>query len=43
MTTLDHIGLALDPETNDLFLQSDGSLAIVTKAEAVGQHARHND
>lgn len=35
-----HIGLALDPETNDLFLRADGSLAVVTGAEAVGQHVR---
>lgn len=34
------IGLAIDPETNDVFLRSDGSLAIVRDAEAVGQHAR---
>lgn len=35
-----HIGLALDPNTNDLFLRADGSLATVTNAEAVGQHVR---
>lgn len=34
------IGLAIDPATNDLFLQQDGSLAVVTEAEAVGQHVR---
>lgn len=34
-----HFGLALDPETNDLFL--DGrELAVVTDGEAVGQHVR---
>lgn len=34
-----HFGLAIDPETHDLFL--DGrDLAVVTGAEAVGQHAR---
>lgn len=40
MTTGDHVGLAIDPNTNDLFLRADGNLAIVTRAEAVGQHAR---
>lgn len=34
------IGLAIDPVTNDLFLASDGNLATVTDAEAVGQHAK---
>lgn len=34
------IGLAIDPDTNDLFLRSDGSLAVVTETEAVGQHVR---
>lgn len=34
------IGLAIDPVTNDLLLASDGSLATVTDAEAVGQHAK---
>ena len=32
-----HIGLAIDPETNDLFLEGNG-LAVVTGSEAVGQH-----
>lgn len=32
--------LAIDPNTNDLFLAADGTLAVVTDAEAVGQHAR---
>lgn len=36
----DRIGLALDPDTNDLFLMPDGNLAMVRDAEAVGQHAR---
>lgn len=35
-----HVGLAIDPETNDLFLRADNGLAMVTGAEAVGQHAR---
>ncbi len=34
------IGLALNEATNDLFLRADGSLAVVTDAEAVGQHGR---
>lgn len=34
------IGLAIDGNTNDLFLRANGELAIVTDAEAVGQHAR---
>lgn len=34
------IGLAIDPVTNDLFLDGTGNLATVTDAEAVGQHAR---
>lgn len=34
-----HIGLAIDPETRDLFFKGN-ELAIVTGAEAVGQHAR---
>lgn len=33
-------GLAIDGTTNDLFFRNDGSLAIVTEAEAVGQHIR---
>ncbi|QIG73263.1 baseplate assembly protein W [Rhizobium phage RHph_N17] len=35
-----HIGLAIDPTTNDLFLDGSKSLAIVEDAEAVGQHVR---
>lgn len=35
-----HCGLAIDPETNDLFLTTSGELAIVEGAEACGQHAR---
>lgn len=34
-----HFGLALDPETNDLFTEGN-SLAVVQGSEAVGQHAR---
>jgi hypothetical protein len=34
------IGLAIDEATNDLFLRTDGSLAVVADAEAVGQHGR---
>ncbi|MGV4796119.1 hypothetical protein [Rhizobium sp. F40D2] len=33
-------GLAIDPVTDDLFLRSDGNLATVSDAEAVGQHVR---
>ena len=35
-----HIGLAIDPATNDLFLAPDGNLATVADALAVGQHVR---
>lgn len=35
-----HCGLAIDPDTNDLFLTATGELAIVEGAEACGQHAR---
>lgn len=38
--TTDRIGLAIHPDTNDLFLRGDGQLAIVRQAEAVGQHVR---
>lgn len=33
------IGLAIHPDTNDLFFEA-GSLAVVTEAKAVAQHAR---
>lgn len=33
-------GLAIDQGTNDLILASDGNLATVNDAEAVGQHVR---
>src|SRR5690606_17790014 len=33
-------GLAIDEATNDLYLAADGNLAVVTDAEAVGQHVR---
>lgn len=35
-----HVGLAIDPATNDLFTRVDGQLAVVRGAEAVGQHVR---
>jgi hypothetical protein len=35
-----HVGLAIDPATNDLYLEADGNLAMVEDAEAVGQHVR---
>lgn len=35
-----HVGLALDPATNDLHLDEAGALIVVSDAEAVGQHVR---
>lgn len=35
-----HLGLSLDPATNDLHLDGDGALIVVRDAAAVGQHAR---
>lgn len=35
-----HVGLAIDPATNDIYLADDGNLAFVHEAEAVGQHVR---
>lgn len=40
MTDLNHVGLALDPNTNDLYLDKSNNLAIVRGAHAVGQHVR---
>lgn len=37
---MNRIGIALDQDTNDLFLTADGNLAMAQDAEAVGQHAR---
>ena len=37
---MNHFGLAINPVTNDLMLDASGGLAVVTKAKAVGQHAR---
>lgn len=34
------IGLAIDQETNDVYLDTDGSLVMVNDALAVGQHVR---
>lgn len=34
------LGFALDPTTNDLYLESSGDLAVVEDAHAVGQHVR---
>lgn len=34
------IGLALDAETHDLFLRSNGELALARDAEAIGQHVK---
>lgn len=38
--TIPRIGLALDQVTNDLYLASDGTLAIVQDTHAIGQHVR---
>lgn len=35
-----HKGLAINPTTNDLFVDETNNLAIVTNAEAIGQHVR---
>lgn len=35
-----HIGLAIDPVTNDLYLDAGNNLAMVEDATAVGQHVR---
>lgn len=34
------IGFAIDQTTNDLFLRTDGTLAVVHDVEAIGQHVR---
>jgi hypothetical protein len=36
----DHVGLALNPASNDVFLDNTGSIALVRDAAAVGQHVR---
>lgn len=35
-----HLGLSLDPETNDLHFDGNNSLVLVRDASAVGQHVR---
>lgn len=35
-----YIGLALHPDTNDLYLFSDGSLGIAVSNQAIGEHAK---
>jgi hypothetical protein len=40
MTTYTRVGFAIDQTTNDLYLASDGNLALATEAAAVGQHGR---
>lgn len=40
MTVLPRIGLAIDQDTNDVYLDDAGNLAMVFNAEAVGQHVR---
>lgn len=37
---MNRIGIALDQDANDIFLNPDGNLAMAYDAEAVGQHAR---
>lgn len=38
--TSDRIAIAIDQTTNDIYFDDDGNLVMVTKALAVGQHAR---
>lgn len=40
MTVLPRVGMAINQETDDVHLTSDGNLAMVFNAEAVGQHVR---
>ena len=40
MTVLSRKGLAIDQETQDVYLDADGNLAMVTNELAVGQHVR---
>jgi hypothetical protein len=40
VTVLSRKGLAIDQETQDVYLDDDGNLAMVTNALAVGQHVR---
>lgn len=35
-----HMGLAIDPDTNDLYLDQNNNLAVVHNAAAVAQHVR---
>lgn len=35
-----HTGLAIHPDTNDLYLASSGDLAVARDAKAVGEHVR---
>jgi len=37
---IERTGLAIDPDTNDLYLDDDDNLALVLDAQAVGQHVR---
>ena len=37
---MSHLGLSLDPATNDLHIDGAGALVVVRDTEAVGQHAR---
>ncbi len=38
--TSDHYGLGIDQDTNDLYLEPSGNLAIARAAKAVGEHVR---
>lgn len=40
MTTFPRIGLAIDQDTGDVYLDDDGNIAMVTDAHAIGQHVR---
>lgn len=37
---MSHIGLAIHPDTNDLYLDESNQLAIVKDQTAIGEHAR---
>lgn len=37
---MNHFGLSIDPDTNDLHLAANGDLAIVQGSDAVAQHIR---
>ena len=37
---MSHVGLGIDPTTNDLYLDASNKLALVRDAKAVGEHVR---